>query len=494
MKKLIGISMIGAIVFTSPLLEAKASSFEDVTSAHWAHEEINYILEEEIITGYSDGTFRPTNTISRSQTAVMLDRALDLDDVTEYREYNDVNESHQNYDAIQRVSEAGVMTGGSDGSFRPSETLTRAQMSAVLTRAFELEADRSVEFKDLNESHWAYEEIAPVVTNYISTGKNDGTYSPSEHVSRAQFSIFMARALNEDFRTSSTNETFYGGDWTFDGISIGDSLEDVQRFHGEPEEILDSEYGFRWHVYHDEWDRYIQYGIEDGTVVAALSPQERWRASGEISKGTNKTDVREQYGSPESIIVKDSMRYRVDNGHKDLFSVNDHLVTFYYDSHNDNEVSSVFIIDETVEDAYDQYYPDATGTVRNTYETQIVYLANAVRASHDLDSLERLDDASETALNHSRDMARHNYFSHTNREGLSPFDRMDADGVEYRSAAENLARGQVRPLDAIEGWMNSDKGHREALLGNYTHTGVGIAFDESRNNRPYYTQLYYTLP
>ncbi|WP_255343344.1 CAP domain-containing protein [Geomicrobium sp. JCM 19038] len=194
------------------------------------------------------------------------------------------------------------------------------------------------------------------------------------------------------------------------------------------------------------------------------------------------------------MVVKDGMRYRVDNGQKDLFSVNDYYVTYYYDSHNGDEVSSVFVIDEAVEDEYDQYYPDATGTIRNTYETQIVYLVNAVRASYDLGSLERLDDASETALNHSRDMARHNYFSHTNLEGLSPFDRMDADGVEYHSAAENLARGQVRPLDAIEGWMNSDKGHREALLGNYTHTGVGIAFDESRNNRPYYTQLYYTLP
>ncbi|WP_042358244.1 S-layer homology domain-containing protein [Geomicrobium sp. JCM 19055] len=297
MKKFLGASALVVTLLVYPSFEANASSFSDVNDSYWATEEIEYIFSKEIITGYPDSSFRPDRQVSRSQTAVMLDRALELDDVSEDRDFGDVDESHSNYDAIQRVNAAGIMTGGENDQFRPSEPLTRAQMSAVLTRAFDLEADREVEFRDLNHLHWAYDEIAPVVTNYISTGKGDGSYSPNEQVTRAQFSVFMARAINEDYRTSSTNETFYGGEWTFDGIRIGDSVEELQRLHGDPEQVLDSEYGFRWYVYHDDWDRYIQYGIEDETVVAALTPQDRWRSTNDISKGSSKTVVREQLGS-----------------------------------------------------------------------------------------------------------------------------------------------------------------------------------------------------
>ncbi|GAK07203.1 S-layer homology domain-containing protein [Geomicrobium sp. JCM 19038] len=108
MKKILGTSALVVTLLVYPSFEANASSFSDVNDSYWATEEIEYIFSKEIITGYPDSSFRPDRQVSRSQTAVMLDRALELDDVSEDRDFGDVDESHSNYDAIQRVNAAGL--------------------------------------------------------------------------------------------------------------------------------------------------------------------------------------------------------------------------------------------------------------------------------------------------------------------------------------------------------------------------------------------------
>ncbi|GAK11621.1 transporter [Geomicrobium sp. JCM 19039] len=238
----------------------------------------------------------------------------------------------------------------------------------------------------------------------------------------------------------------------------------------------------------------MQYGVSNGEVVAALTPQGNWRADNDITKGTDRSAVESEYGQPETFIVKGNTRYRITNENKGLYNIDGNYVTFYYDSHTENTISSVFAIDQAVEDAYDQYYPDSTGHVRDLFEEELFALVNAMRVGHELGVLENHVGAAETALAHSRDMASNQYFSHYDPNGVGPFDRMENNSIEFRSAAENLARGQVVPIDVVEGWMNSEHGHREAMLGHYTHTGIGIAFDEENANRPYFTQLYFTRP
>jgi uncharacterized protein YkwD len=71
-------------------------------------------------------------------------------------------------------------------------------------------------------------------------------------------------------------------------------------------------------------------------------------------------------------------------------------------------------------------------------------------------------------------MVRRDYFSHTNPEGQSPFDRLRAAGVTYTAAAENIAYGYPTAAAVLQGWRNSD-GHRRNLENcEYTHHGVGL--------------------
>ncbi|HET8622750.1 MAG TPA: CAP domain-containing protein [Gemmatimonadales bacterium] len=101
--------------------------------------------------------------------------------------------------------------------------------------------------------------------------------------------------------------------------------------------------------------------------------------------------------------------------------------------------------------------------------------ANAHRVSVGCTALRWDGPAAAVAQAHAEDMVRRDFFSHTNPDGKSPFDRLRAAGVTYRSAAENIAYGYSTAAGVLEAWMNSD-GHRRNLENcAYTHHGVGLS-------------------
>ncbi len=80
---------------------------------------------------------------------------------------------------------------------------------------------------------------------------------------------------------------------------------------------------------------------------------------------------------------------------------------------------------------------------------------------------------------HSQDMADNNFFSHTSPTKGSFNERIKNSGISYRSAGENIARyGSV--AKAHVGLMNSE-GHRKNIMGNFTHVGIGIVWDNDKN-------------
>lgn len=84
-------------------------------------------------------------------------------------------------------------------------------------------------------------------------------------------------------------------------------------------------------------------------------------------------------------------------------------------------------------------------------------------------------------------MQQQNYFSHTSPTYGSPFDMMRDFGITYRSAGENIAKGQTSPEEVVQAWMNS-QGHRENILNaNFTHIGVGY-----EQNGNHWTQMFIT--
>lgn len=123
-------------------------------------------------------------------------------------------------------------------------------------------------------------------------------------------------------------------------------------------------------------------------------------------------------------------------------------------------------------------------------EMEAFNLVNAERAAHGLPPLSMTRALRSVARAHSQDMADNDFFSHTNLDGQSPFDRMRAAGIEYRTAGENIGwNNYPNPAEiAVQGWMDSP-GHRANILReSFTHTGMGVAVSD--DGKYYFTQVF----
>ncbi len=128
--------------------------------------------------------------------------------------------------------------------------------------------------------------------------------------------------------------------------------------------------------------------------------------------------------------------------------------------------------------------PTVDGSV-TSYEKEVVRLVNVERTSRGLKALEQDWQLSRVARYKSQDMKDNSYFSHTSPTYGSPFNMMKSFGISYRTAGENIARGQKTPAAVVNAWMNSS-GHRANILNSsFTHIGVGYVADEN-----YWTQMF----
>ncbi len=128
-----------------------------------------------------------------------------------------------------------------------------------------------------------------------------------------------------------------------------------------------------------------------------------------------------------------------------------------------------------------------TPSSASAFEQRVLELVNKERAARGLSVLKWSNELASVARAHSKDMHDRGFFSHTNPDGKSPFDRIKAAGISYSYAAENIAAGQSTPEAVVEGWMNS-KGHRENILNaNLKYLGVGF-YEAVGGYKYYWTQ------
>jgi hypothetical protein len=172
--------------------------FNDVTAKFWAKTEIEYLASRDIINGHPDGNFKPENKLSRAHAAVLLARALKLDtqnvkDVS----FIDVPKTHPYYAQIAAVVNYQIMSGKGADKFDPEGNLTRAQMAAILVKAYSLTGTYEKGFTDVPGNYWAIKQIHALAGSGITTGYPDGSFKPGATVTRVQYSAFLYRILTK---------------------------------------------------------------------------------------------------------------------------------------------------------------------------------------------------------------------------------------------------------------------------------------------------------
>ncbi|MEI3162712.1 MAG: CAP domain-containing protein [Lachnospirales bacterium] len=126
-----------------------------------------------------------------------------------------------------------------------------------------------------------------------------------------------------------------------------------------------------------------------------------------------------------------------------------------------------------------------TSTVDNSVASKLLNLVNKARNENGLSSLTLNSSLSNVAQKKAEDMKNNNYFSHTSPTYGSPFDMIKSFGINYKTAGENIAKGQKTAEEVFNAWMNSS-GHRANILNkNFTQMGIGYT-----SGNTYWSQMF----
>lgn len=147
--------------------------YTDVDESYWGFKEVAYLSEFGILSGYSDGTFRPNNKITRAEFVKIAESFEAL--TWGLSPYNDVDGGHWAFRYIVSSAAKGWISGYPDGSFRPNSFISRAEAVTIVNRLLERRPDKDYidthkpelkQFTDLKPSYWAYYEIYEAVDGH----------------------------------------------------------------------------------------------------------------------------------------------------------------------------------------------------------------------------------------------------------------------------------------------------------------------------------------
>lgn len=158
-------------------------------NGHWAQENIKKMVNQKIINGYEDKSFRPDNEISRAEFCTMLVKYLKLGQSfdPEVKSFTDIK-AHWAEAYIEAAYRAGIVDGYSSKHFGPDDHISREQMAVMIGKAMKIQASSGVMlFNDTPSiSPWATSFVAAAVHEKILTGYPDASFRPQNKTTRAE--------------------------------------------------------------------------------------------------------------------------------------------------------------------------------------------------------------------------------------------------------------------------------------------------------------------
>lgn len=185
---------------------ASAATFTD-TQGHWAQNKISQLADHSVIGGYPDGSFKPEGTLTRAEFAAILVKSFKLPPVQTGSSFYDVPASHWASPLIEAVQKAGLMSGYPGSQFKPNKPVSRAEVMAIMAKAFPQESPNSDATVQILASYadgyqvpsWAQ----PAVAETIQTGiyANNPAYTsyiqPNRAVTRAEVAAMTDNLLTK---------------------------------------------------------------------------------------------------------------------------------------------------------------------------------------------------------------------------------------------------------------------------------------------------------
>ena len=203
----LGLLLAMTVASIGPMLAA-TPSFSDVPTSHWAYEQINRCVQDGIVSGYSDGTFKPTNPVSYGAFSIMLARAFYSSELAGYSDQGTATG-----EAI--MNKHGILSGTSRSSASIGASLPREDMAQVM---YNILVDKGAKIPSASEYAQAMSSISDydtisgncrrgVLVCYtlgLLTGQSDGSFGPRNPMNRAQGCVVINRLRDYMGNTTET--------------------------------------------------------------------------------------------------------------------------------------------------------------------------------------------------------------------------------------------------------------------------------------------------
>jgi hypothetical protein len=145
--------------------ETLTGNFSDVSGDAWYAQAVNYLARMGIIKGFTDGTFKPNQYITRAEFAAVASRFDDIEEGIE-NIFSDIPREHWAYECVNSAYYKGWISGYPGGEFKPNDNITRAEVVKIVNKMLgralkkeDISADLYTLYSDLSVNHWAFAEI-----------------------------------------------------------------------------------------------------------------------------------------------------------------------------------------------------------------------------------------------------------------------------------------------------------------------------------------------
>ncbi|WP_182914427.1 S-layer homology domain-containing protein [Paenibacillus sp. 1011MAR3C5] len=219
-KKWLSMLMVVALSF-SMFSSVGAASSSDL-DGHWAKATLIKWVESDLIKGYEDGSIKPDKEITRGEFVALVNRSFGLQEENKEVSFSDVPQAHWVYTPVSIAVEEGYVSGYPDQTFRPSQPVTREQSALMVSKLLKLGQAASSDkepFSDiLNLSTSSQSAILSLYEKGIIKGYSEDTFGPEQPLTRAQAVTMLDTALNQtvvydkagEYGPESDVETIYG--------------------------------------------------------------------------------------------------------------------------------------------------------------------------------------------------------------------------------------------------------------------------------------------
>lgn len=237
----------------STLDRANQSKIKSDVKGHWAEKDFTEWYEKQLIQGYRDGNFKPDQAISRVEFMTLMNRVFRFVDEEEIV-FSDVSASSSFYSEMKKAIAAGYISGYSDGTIRPGDSISRQEAAVILVRVFRLSsvAKNESALTDLGSlPSWSKEAVNALVMEGYATGYKDQTFKPNNKITRAEALRLINNISGEILNQAGTyadvtskniiintanitlkNTTIEGDLYLTEGIAEGDVILDNVKVKG----------------------------------------------------------------------------------------------------------------------------------------------------------------------------------------------------------------------------------------------------------------------